>query len=78
VKLILPDHLIADIEPHLPSNDVVEVDSEGNLDGDASDAEIYVNGFYLKTSTLDKVLTAAPALCWQQSPSAGVISCPHN
>ncbi|MHC5769136.1 MAG: D-2-hydroxyacid dehydrogenase [Nostoc sp.] len=52
--------------------DVVEVDSEGNLDGDVSDAEIYVNGFYLKTSTLDKVLTAAPALRWQQSPSAGV------
>ncbi|MEH2437625.1 MAG: D-2-hydroxyacid dehydrogenase [Nostoc sp.] len=73
VKLILPDHLIADIEPHLPSDiDVVEVDSEGNLDGDASDAEVYVNGFYLKTSTHDKVLTAAPALRWQQSPSAGV------
>ncbi len=73
VKLILPDHLIADIEPHLPSDiDVVEVDSEGNLDGDASDAEVYVNGFYLKSSTLEKVLTAAPALRWQQSPSAGV------
>ncbi|WP_152588097.1 D-2-hydroxyacid dehydrogenase [Nostoc sphaeroides] len=73
VKLILPDHLIADIEPHLPSGiDVVEVDSEGNLDGDPSDAEVYVNGFYLKTSTHDKVLTAAPALRWQQSPSAGV------
>ncbi|WP_242055089.1 hypothetical protein [Nostoc flagelliforme] len=55
VKLILLDHLIADIEPHLPSNiDVVEVDSEGNLDGDASDAEVYVNGFYLKTSTTGK------------------------
>ncbi|HYX16960.1 MAG TPA: D-2-hydroxyacid dehydrogenase [Nostoc sp.] len=73
VKLILPDHLIADIRPHLPSDiDVVEVDSEGNLDGDASDAEVYVNGFYLKTSTHDKVLIAAPRLRWQQSPSAGV------
>lgn len=73
VKLILPDHLIADIEPHLPSDiNVVQVDSEGNLDGDVSDAEVYVNGFYLKTSTLDKILTAAPALRWQQSPSAGV------
>lgn len=73
MKLILADHLIANIEPHLPSDiDVVGVDSEGNLDGDASDAEVYLNGFYLKTSTLDKVLTAAPALRWQQSPSAGV------
>ncbi|MCF2145184.1 D-2-hydroxyacid dehydrogenase [Desmonostoc muscorum LEGE 12446] len=73
VKLILPDHLIAEIKPLLPSDvEFVEVDSEGNLDGDASDAEVYVNGFYLKTSTLDKVLAAAPALRWQQSPSAGV------
>ncbi|MEH1841307.1 MAG: D-2-hydroxyacid dehydrogenase [Nostoc sp.] len=73
VKLILSDHLIADIKPHLASDiDVVEVDSEGNLDGDANDAEVYVNGFYLKASTLEKVLTAAPALRWQQSPSAGV------
>ena len=73
VKLILSDHLIAEIKPHLQSDiDVVEVDSEGNLDGDATDAEVYVNGFYLKASTLEKVLTAAPALRWQQSPSAGV------
>ncbi|MBD2410430.1 hydroxyacid dehydrogenase [Nostoc calcicola FACHB-389] len=73
VKLILPDHLIAEIQPLLPSDvEFVEVDSEGNLDGDASDAEVYVNGFYLKASTLDKVLAAAPRLRWQQSPSAGV------
>ncbi|WP_445634385.1 D-2-hydroxyacid dehydrogenase [Nostoc sp. DSM 114161] len=73
VKLILPDHLIAEIQPLLPSDvEFVVVDSEGNIDGDASDAEVYVNGFYLKASTLDKVLAAAPALRWQQSPSAGV------
>ncbi|BAY77603.1 D-isomer specific 2-hydroxyacid dehydrogenase NAD-binding protein [Nostoc linckia NIES-25] len=73
VKLILPDHLIAEIQPLLPSDvEFVVVDSEGNIDGDASDAEIYVNGFYLKASTLDKVLAAAPGLRWQQSPSAGV------
>ncbi|MFN6464405.1 MAG: D-2-hydroxyacid dehydrogenase [Nostoc sp. DedVER02] len=73
MKLILPDHLIGDIRPHLPSDiNVVEVDSEGNLDGDVSDAEVYVNGFYLKASTLEKVLTAAPRVRWQQSPSAGV------
>ncbi|MFN6559007.1 MAG: D-2-hydroxyacid dehydrogenase [Nostoc sp. ChiSLP01] len=73
VKLILPDHLIAEIQPLLPSDvEFVVVDSEGNIDGDASDAEVYVNGFYLKASTLDKVLAAAPRLRWQQSPSAGV------
>ena len=75
VKLILPDHLITDIEPHLPSDiDVVEVDSEGNLDGDVSDAEVYVNGFYLKTSTLDKdvdsstqAALATVTECWRES-----------
>ncbi|MFN6473657.1 MAG: D-2-hydroxyacid dehydrogenase [Nostoc sp. SerVER01] len=73
VKLILPDHLIAEIKPQLPSDvEFVQVDSEGNLNGDASDAEVYVNGFYLKSSTLDKVLAAAPKLRWQQTPSAGV------
>ncbi|MBD2615307.1 MAG: D-2-hydroxyacid dehydrogenase [Nostoc sp. ZfuVER08] len=73
VKLILPDHLIAEIQPLLPADvEFVVVDSEGNIDGNASDAEVYVNGFYLKASTLDKVLAAAPVLRWQQSPSAGV------
>ncbi|WP_414568743.1 D-2-hydroxyacid dehydrogenase [Nostoc sp. CCY 9925] len=73
MKLILPDHLIAEIKPQLPSDvEFVQVDSEGNLNGDASDAEVYVNGFYLKSSTLDKVLAAAPKLRWQQTPSAGV------
>lgn len=73
MKLILPLDLAADIEPHLPPDtQVVRTDADGNLDGDASDAEVYINGFYLKASTHDKVLTAAPALRWQQSPSAGV------
>lgn len=80
LKIILPDHLIAEIQPLLPSDvEFVLVDSEGNLEGDVSDAEVYVNGFYLKLSTLDKVLAAAPGLRWQHSPSAGVnhILTPH-
>ncbi|MBC1222892.1 D-2-hydroxyacid dehydrogenase [Nostoc sp. UCD121] len=73
VKLILPIELTAEIEPHLPSDTkFVRVDSDGNFDGDASDAEIYLNGFKLKPTTLHKVLTAAPGIRWQQTPSAGV------
>ncbi|MHC0062515.1 hypothetical protein ACWATR_06250 [Nostoc sp. UIC 10890] len=42
MKLILPLDLVADIESHLtPETEVVRVDVEGNLDGDASDAEVY-------------------------------------
>ena len=73
VKLILPIELAAEIEPHLPSDTkFVRVDSDGNFDGDASDAEVYLNGFKLKPTTLHKVLAAAPGIRWQQTPSAGV------
>ncbi|MEH1789286.1 MAG: D-2-hydroxyacid dehydrogenase [Nostoc sp.] len=73
VKLILPIELTAEIEPHLPSDTkFVRVDSDGNFDSDPSDAEIYLNGFKLKPTTLHKVLAAAPGIRWQQTPSAGV------
>jgi phosphoglycerate dehydrogenase-like enzyme len=73
VKLILPIELAAEIELHLPSDTkFVQVDSDGNFDGDASDAEVYLNGFKLKPTTLHKVLVAAPKIRWQQTPSAGV------
>lgn len=73
MKLILPIEAAADIEPHLPPDArKVRVDSDGNLDGDAVDAEVYLNWFNLKSATLHKVLAAAPALRWQHTPSAGV------
>ncbi|MFN6486519.1 MULTISPECIES: D-2-hydroxyacid dehydrogenase [unclassified Nostoc] len=73
VKLILPIELTAEIEPHLPSDTkFVRVDSDGNFDSDPSDAEVYLNGFELKPTTLHKVLAAAPGIRWQQTPSAGV------
>ncbi|MDZ8084380.1 MAG: D-2-hydroxyacid dehydrogenase [Nostoc sp. DedQUE12b] len=73
VKLILPIELAGEIEPHLPSDTrFVRVDSDGNFDSDASDAEVYLNGFKLKPTTLHRVLAAAPGIRWQQTPSAGV------
>ncbi|QKQ73995.1 D-2-hydroxyacid dehydrogenase [Nostoc sp. TCL240-02] len=73
VKLILPIELTTEIEPHLPSDTkFVRVDSDGNFDSDPSDAEVYLNGFKLKPTTLHKVLAAAPGIRWQQTPSAGV------
>ncbi|MEP0755364.1 D-2-hydroxyacid dehydrogenase [Trichocoleus sp. Lan] len=73
MKLIIPTEIASDIEPRLPPNlQVVRVDSEGNLDGDASDAEVYFNWILLKPTTLHKVLAAAPTLRWQHTPSAGV------
>ena len=73
LKVILPKEVVADVQLHLPSNlTVLPVDNEGNIDGDAKDAEVYFNWFYLKKETLHKVLTSAPALRWQHTPSAGV------
>jgi phosphoglycerate dehydrogenase-like enzyme len=73
VKIILPIELTAEIEPNLPSDiEVVRVDGDGNFDSDAAEAEVYLNGFKLKQTTLHKVLATAPKLRWQQTVSAGV------
>lgn len=73
MKLILPIEIAHEIEPHLPENTiVVRVDSEGNINGDATDAEVYFSWFYLKPTTLHRVLNAAPSLRWHHAPNAGV------
>ncbi|MBD2691174.1 D-2-hydroxyacid dehydrogenase [Anabaena catenula] len=73
MKLILPAEIAIELEPHLPEDTVVvPVDSDGNLDGDATDAEVYYSWFYLKPTTLHRVLDAAPALRWHHAPNAGV------
>jgi phosphoglycerate dehydrogenase-like enzyme len=73
MKLILPVEIAHEIEPHLPENTiVVRVDSEGNIDGDATDTEVYFSWFYLKPTTLHRVLDAAPLLRWHHAPNAGV------
>lgn len=73
MKLIVPTELAEAIQTRLPDDlELVWVDPDGNLDSDASDAEIYFNGFWLKQATLHRVLAVAPQLRWQHSPSAGV------
>jgi phosphoglycerate dehydrogenase-like enzyme len=73
MKLILPIEIAPDIEPHLSSDiKIVLVDSDGNLDADASDAEVYLSWFFLKSPILHRVLAAAPALRWHHAPNAGV------
>ncbi|MBD2138409.1 D-2-hydroxyacid dehydrogenase [Anabaena sp. FACHB-1237] len=73
MKLILPVEIAHEIEPHLPETTaVLSVDSEGNIDGDATDAEVYFSWFYLKPTTLHRVLDAAPLLRWHHAPNAGV------
>jgi phosphoglycerate dehydrogenase-like enzyme len=73
MKLILPVEIAHELEPYLPENNtIVCVDGEGNIDGDATDAEVYFSWFYLKPTTLHRVLDAAPSLSWHHAPNAGV------
>jgi phosphoglycerate dehydrogenase-like enzyme len=73
MKVILPVELADDIEPLLPSDITsVRVDPDGNFDGDPSGAEVYLNGFRVKNTTLHKVLAAAPTIRWQHTPGSGV------
>ena len=73
MKLILPVEIAHELEPYLPENTIVlRVDSEGNIDADVTDAEVYFSWFYLKPTTLHRVLDAAPLLRWHHAPNAGV------
>lgn len=73
MRLLLPIELAAAIKPHGSSDvDVVWVDSDGNCEGDVSDAEVYFINFHFTRKGYDRVLEAAPSLRWQHAPSAGV------
>lgn len=77
MKLLLPSEFANELKPKLtpdlyPNIQITWVDQAGNFEGDPRDAEVYFNWFYLTRETHQKVLAAAPALRWQQTPSAGV------
>jgi phosphoglycerate dehydrogenase-like enzyme len=73
MKLILQSEAATDVQPHLPSDiQVVHIDENNQFDGNPSDAEVYLNWYYLKPATLETVLAAAPHLRWHHTPSAGV------
>lgn len=74
MKLILPIEVADEIQPHLPEDiKFVRADVDGNIDGDATDAEVYFSWlYYIKPTTLQKVLDAAPKLRWHQATNAGV------
>jgi phosphoglycerate dehydrogenase-like enzyme len=73
MKLILQTASLSDIKSYLPSDiDLVFIDEDGQFEGDPSDADVFLNWYYLKPQILNAVLTAAPHLRWQHTPSAGV------
>ncbi|MDZ8187001.1 MAG: NAD(P)-dependent oxidoreductase [Nostoc sp. ChiSLP02] len=73
MKIILTKDLATELQPHLPDDIVVvTVDSEGNLDGDATDAEVFFSWFILKPTIIHRVIESAPQLRWHHAPNAGV------
>jgi phosphoglycerate dehydrogenase-like enzyme len=74
MKLILPIEVADEIKAHLPADiKFVRSDVDGNIDGDATDAEVYFSWlYYIKPTTLQKVLESAPKLRWHQATNAGV------
>lgn len=74
MKLILPIEVADEIQPHLPKDtQIVQADIDGNIDGDATDAEVYFSWlYYIKPTTLQKILDSAPKLRWHQATNAGV------
>lgn len=73
MKAIISIEFAEAVEARLPADiEIVRVDKDGNFDGDASDAEVYFSAGLLKSAVFDRILTAAPAVRWQHTPSAGV------
>lgn len=73
MKLILPIEFSDSLKPRLLEDiEQIWADEDGNLDREATEAEAYFNGSYLKQSALQRVLETAPNLRWQHTPSAGV------
>lgn len=72
MKIILPAQIRELIAPRLPDRlEVAWVDAEGTIAGDPTDAVAYFR-WWTGQAILQKVLTAAPAVHWLHTPSAGV------
>ena len=75
MKVIIPTSIADKVEPQLreiaPEADIVHVDQEGAGDGDLSDAQVLLR-WWMPSSTLRRILSAAPRLRWLHTPSAGV------
>ncbi|MDX2270354.1 MAG: D-2-hydroxyacid dehydrogenase [Cyanobacteriota bacterium] len=73
MNLLLSSEFAPMLEGLLPKDvEVVWLDPLGNWEGEIHDAEVYLNAGLLKSTILEKVLQAAPALRWQHTLSAGV------
>ena len=73
MKLILPIEVADQIESQLPPEDsTIRVDASATLDGDASDADVYLHWYSHSRTVVEQILAAAPGLRWLHTPSAGV------
>jgi phosphoglycerate dehydrogenase-like enzyme len=72
MKVVLPSNLAAQIEPHLSNEDgIVRLDLQGNLDSNASDAEVYFHEWSYN-AYFERVVAQLPNLRWLHTESAGI------
>jgi len=71
VKLVLANEMAAYVEPHLPSDIQVVHLNQGQLDGDASDAEVYFH-YWSENPFFEQMLENLPSLRWLHTESAGI------
>jgi phosphoglycerate dehydrogenase-like enzyme len=75
MKLIIPTSIADKVEPQLreiaPRAEVLHVDQQGAGDGDLANAQVLLR-WWMPSTTLRRILAAAPRLRWLHTPSAGV------
>lgn len=72
MKIILPAQIREFIEPKVPADVAVAwVDTDGQFEGDPSDAVAYFR-WWTGRPVLERIFAAAPQLRWMHTPSAGV------
>ncbi len=76
MKLVVPDHLIDALSPHVcriaPDCEIVPINAEGEIEGDLEDAEVIFLRWGVTGETFRRLVTSIPNLRWVHTVSAGV------
>jgi len=76
VKLVVPDHLIDVLSPHVcriaPDCEIVPISAEGEIEGDLEDTEVVFLRWGVTGETFRRLVTSIPNLRWVHTVSAGV------
>ena len=76
MKLLVPDHLVETLSPHIcqiaPDCEIIPITAEGEVQGDLEDAEVLFLRWGLGRETFQRLAASIPNLRWVHTISAGV------